>query len=314
MNPGATTLPVASIVRAAPDLRRRRPGTTIRSPTTATRPGPPGAPVPSTTVPPVISRSTRGHRVSGRRPSRAPGGPSSRRPRTQAARTMSGCGRKISRLTWSRPDRRSRRPATGATSRGSIAIRSASLPASSEPISSVDAQRPAPLERAQPQPVERVRARRRPRPSARRAARSARRRRRASSVKIDSSGPPTTSEPRPDAEPGLAGSAPAASRPTPGTGSRPGSGRPRVPVSTSRAELAVREVDRVGQDRPRAERRRPGRRRRRSRCASGKSRATSRDLAVVLGQVGLPVRAGRARERAPTRAASRPCTRPRTAA
>ena len=68
-------------------------------------------------------------------------GPSSRRPRTQAPRTMSGWGRKISRLTRaegssSRAGSSGAAPRNGDVIAGSTTIRSASLPASSEPITS----------------------------------------------------------------------------------------------------------------------------------------------------------------------------------
>ena len=64
-----------------------------------------------------------------------PGGPSRRRPRTHAPRTMSGCGRNARRDMTSAGSSESI-PGTGATSRGSTAIMSASLPGSSEPIES----------------------------------------------------------------------------------------------------------------------------------------------------------------------------------
>src|SRR5262245_45279173 len=55
MKPGATTQPVASLVRTA--RAATSPTATIRSPRMATSPGAPGAPLPSTTVPPRIRRS-----------------------------------------------------------------------------------------------------------------------------------------------------------------------------------------------------------------------------------------------------------------
>ncbi len=69
----------------------------------------------------------------GRYP-RAPG-PSRRRPRTQAPRTMSGWARKISREARSSGSS-SDAPGTAATYDGSTAMTSASLPASSDPIAS----------------------------------------------------------------------------------------------------------------------------------------------------------------------------------
>ena len=103
------------------------------------RAGPAGAPVPSTIVPPVITRSTlsvtsdlaawrAGPPGDGRGPRRR--GP------CRGASGRSGGWR-------GRPGRRPRRPATGATNDGSTAIRSASLPASSEPIDVVEARGPA---------------------------------------------------------------------------------------------------------------------------------------------------------------------------
>ena len=78
-------------------------------------------------------------------------------------------------------------------------------------------------------------------------------------------------------------------------------------------QLAIREVDRVGQHGPRAE------------PAGavvdvdvverlGEEPGDLGDLAAVLGDVGLPVRAGRAPPAPPTRAAAPPSTRPRTVA
>ena len=57
MKPGATTMPVASITR--PASGGASPGPTMRSlsPSTATLPAYPAAPVPSTIFPPLISRS-----------------------------------------------------------------------------------------------------------------------------------------------------------------------------------------------------------------------------------------------------------------
>ena len=57
MKPGAITSPDASTVRAA-RIVSAGPGSTIRSPSTATLAAYPAAPVPSTTVPPSNSRST----------------------------------------------------------------------------------------------------------------------------------------------------------------------------------------------------------------------------------------------------------------
>ena len=54
--PGATTRPAASITVAAAGVRQRADAT-IRSPRTPTSAATPGAPVPSTTVPPRMSRS-----------------------------------------------------------------------------------------------------------------------------------------------------------------------------------------------------------------------------------------------------------------
>ena len=115
-------------------------------------------------------------------------GPSRRRPRTQAARTMSGM----------RPEDEpagevggvvvGRRPAIGATNAGSIAMTSASLPASSEPMPSSSPSACAPPSvpsRSQSSgSSDRRRLRRRPL-----AARSGRRSRPASRVKIERSGP-----------------------------------------------------------------------------------------------------------------------------
>ena len=89
-----------------------------------------------------------------------------------------------------------------------------------------------------------------------------------------------------------------------------GDARPRLDQAR---QLAVGEVDRVGEDRPRPE------------AAGavvdvdvvarlGEQARDLRDLAAVLGDVGLPPGAGRARRAPPIRAAARPCTRPRTAA
>ena len=58
MNPGATTLPAASIVRAVWGADSSVASRRIRSPLTATVPCRPGAPVPSTIVPPRIRIST----------------------------------------------------------------------------------------------------------------------------------------------------------------------------------------------------------------------------------------------------------------
>src|SRR5262245_58271470 len=55
MKPGATTRSVASIVRAA--RAEHSPTATMRPSAIATSPGTPGAPLPSTTVPPRIRRS-----------------------------------------------------------------------------------------------------------------------------------------------------------------------------------------------------------------------------------------------------------------
>ena len=205
---------------------------------------------------------------------------------------------------------RSRRP--GPAIRGSTAIRSASLPASSEPI---DPSRPsARAPSSVPAAASRAgRAARRARRRARRARARALRvdARRASGRRSRAPGPAATSDPRPTGSP-PPGSAPAASRPTRGTGSTPGSARGRAGLGDA-GDLAVGEVDRVREDRPRRRARRPGRRRRGSRCASGNSRATSA-ISPWSSAGGSASRRRSAAPARPIRAACPACTRPRSGA
>ena len=228
------------------DLVRREDAR--RSPTTAIRPGRPGAPVPSTSVPPVISRSA----SSVTRPpaARPAGGPA------PTPRAPSPCGAGTPSRDMTSAGSSESMPWTGATIRGSTAMRSASLPGSSEPITSSWPSARAPSyvpSRSQSSG---------PRAGGRGTGCA-----RASAItrrplwmyaparmlaKIDSSGPADTSESQADADPGglVRGEG---RRPTPGTGSTPGSGRSPIRSPRARATSRGREVDRVGQDRARPE-------------------------------------------------------------
>ena len=97
MKPGATTCPAASVTRA-PSAARSRPTAAIRPSRTSTSARRSGAPVPSTTVPPRMSRSAL---TCGGAPSRSPA-PCACRRRAACARRRP-LGRRRSRREGSRP-------------------------------------------------------------------------------------------------------------------------------------------------------------------------------------------------------------------
>ena len=206
-------------------------------------------------------------------------GPSSRRPRTQAARTMSGWARKMRRLI--RTDGSSaippgRRPAgrqrCGQRRVDDDACRPPCRPRATR--STRQAERPRTVERAQPEPVQRVEIGRGSSPE---------RPPRALGVGADPhdgedrrvrARPTRPSPARPSAPP--RDTARAASRPTPMNRFDAGQCATRVPVSTSRAISPVGQVDRVGEDASARRARRPGRRRRRSPAPPGTAGAPRR--------------------------------------
>ena len=85
-----------------------------------------------------------------------PGGPPSKRPRTHAPRTMFGCGRKISRLARSSASVGGSSPGSGVVNRGSTAMRSASFPHLHRADDALQPEHPCALQRSHPQPVERA--------------------------------------------------------------------------------------------------------------------------------------------------------------
>ena len=229
--------------------------------------------------------------VRHRHPARTPG-PSRRRPRTQAPRTMSGCDRKIRRLMRSSGSS-SVTPGIGAANDGSTTIRSASLPASSDPIAVAEPERRRPAQRADPQPVERRQVR---------SEADARRRERVLRVGPDPHRredrqvrPARDVRPETDRQARL--EVPAERHHPRGEEQvrrravgdvRPGLDQPR--------QLAIREVDRVREHRPLAETAGPvvdvdvvdG---------LGEEARDLLDLAAVLGDVGLPIGPGRCGKR-----------------
>ena len=225
--------------------------------------------------------------------SSSPGGPSSRRPRTQAARTIAGCGRNARRDMISAGSSESI-PGIGATRRGSTAIMSASLPGSSEPIcsSSPSARAPSSVpirsQSSGPEPGRRVRAL-----ADAQAVLDVRPGAHVGEYRQLRSAGHVRAQPHPDP-----GRAVAAERHRPG-GEEEVGGRAvghRAARLGQAGNLARRQVDGVGEDRPRTEPPGPvvhvevvvG---------LGEEPGDLAQLVRVLGQVGLPVRAGLAGER-----------------
>ncbi len=310
MNPGATTCPVASIERAA-TTSTSSPGSASRSPVTATRPGRPGAPVPSTSVPPAMQQIGRERHATA-----MPGGPSRRRPRTQAARTISLCGRKASRDMTSVgivgvDARAAARPAAGrrrsgpppCRARGSRSRPAARAPgrprtcpaAASRGVPAASCRRPA--RRARPRARAARSGCRRPRACWRRSRARGRRTRR-------SRGPRGCRPP---------GSAPAASRPRRGTGWRPGSARSPSP-SRRRGRSRAATGGSRGRGSSAARGRRHGRRRRGSRWRRGRPRRPRGSRCDPRRQVRLPVGPGLLGQLGRLGGACRARTRGRTAA
>ena len=199
-------------------------------------------------------------------------GPSSRRPRTQAPRTMSGCGRKISRLDEGRRIVEQR----GILRRGA-AQRRRHRRVDDDQVGLL-----ARLDRADRRPRGRAPAPpRSSRAGASRAAPSAGRGSPATArspicenaptritPKIDGSGPPDTSDPSPTAMP-ASSQRDSGITPAPMNRFEAGQWATRVPVSTMRAPPRARTGGSRGRARTAAPGRPPGRRRRRSRAPPG---------------------------------------------
>jgi len=164
-------------------------------------------------------------------PYRRPG-PSSRRPRTHAALTMSGWARKMSRLRRSSGSSSVGLPGSAVVSDGSTAMRSASLPTASEPMTSPSPSARAPWSvpiRSQPEGSSTPRS---SPASARRAICAYAPTR--MTEKTEASGPPDTSVPSPTDRPPSSQRA-SGMTPAPMNRFEAGQWATREPVSTSRA-------------------------------------------------------------------------------